>query len=140
MREVPLPGGSAHAVVRVGRTVRRPATPRSRFVRELLRHFERHGWPGAPRHLGSDEVGRDVPDYMDGHVAWEPVQPEAVHSDASLVRTARLVRQFHELTAGTALRLAAFLGWDPAAGAVGEVRAARRWVAAHRGGLECLLR
>ncbi|CAM5455702.1 hypothetical protein FMM49_08970 [Streptomyces rimosus subsp. rimosus] len=75
VREVPLPGGSVHAVVRVGRTVRRPATPRSGFVRDLLRHFERHGWPGAPRHLGSDEAGRDVLDYVNGHAAWEPVQP-----------------------------------------------------------------
>ncbi|MFH8590224.1 phosphotransferase [Streptomyces rimosus] len=244
VREVPLPGGSVHAVVRVGRTVRRPATPRSGFVRDLLRHFERHGWPGAPRHLGSDEAGRDVLDYMNGHVAWEPVQPETVHSDASLVRAARLVRRFHDLTGGTvlagdqevvchndlspkntvyrpvggALRPVAFLDWDlaapgqrihdvahvcwqylglgdgadvagaarrmrlicdgygmadcdalvatvlwwqdrcasgieaaadvgdpamvrlRAAGAVGEVRAARRWVAAHRGELERLLR
>ncbi|WP_050508442.1 hypothetical protein [Streptomyces rimosus] len=115
VREVPLPGGSVHAVVRVGRTVRRPATPRSGFVRELLRHFERHGRPGAPRHLGSDEAGRDVRDYVEGHVVWEPVQPKAVHSDASLVRAARIVRRFHDLTAGTAPRLAAFLGWHLAA-------------------------
>jgi aminoglycoside phosphotransferase (APT) family kinase protein len=41
--------------------------------------------------------------YLDGHVAWEPAQPDAVTSDESLARVARLVREFHDLTAGTPL-------------------------------------
>ncbi|RSO07351.1 hypothetical protein DMH18_25420 [Streptomyces sp. WAC 06783] len=171
MREVPLPGGSVHAVVRVGRTVRRPATPRSGFVRDLLRHFERHGWPGAPRHLGSDEAGRDVMDYVNGHVAWEPVQLSGLGSggagarvgvtDATgAARRMRLICDGYGMVDRDAL-VATVLWWqdrcasgieaaadagDPAmvrlraAGAVGEVRAARRWVAAHRGELERLLR
>ncbi|MFF4304518.1 phosphotransferase family protein [Streptomyces sp. NPDC001601] len=36
-------------------------------------------------------------------MAWEPRQPPEVHSDGSLVRVARLVREFHDLTAGTEL-------------------------------------
>lgn len=40
---------------------------------------------------------------LDGHVAWESRQPAAVSSDESLVALARLVRAFHDLTAGTEL-------------------------------------
>jgi len=36
-------------------------------------------------------------------VAWEPVQPPSITSDASLARLAGLVREFHDLTAGTPL-------------------------------------
>jgi aminoglycoside phosphotransferase (APT) family kinase protein len=41
--------------------------------------------------------------FLDGHVAWEPVQSSGVSSEQSLVRVARLVRQFHDLTAATPL-------------------------------------
>lgn len=96
-----LPGGHVSPVVRVGDTVRRPpATP---YVRALLRHLERRGWPGAPRWRGTDDRGRDVLSFVAGHVAWEPDQPPAVRSAAGLVAVARLVRQFHDLTAGTEL-------------------------------------
>ncbi|WUE60258.1 phosphotransferase [Streptomyces sp. NBC_00487] len=36
-------------------------------------------------------------------MAWEQRQPAAVSSDESLVAVARLVREFHDLTVGTAL-------------------------------------
>lgn len=65
--------------------------------------FEACGWPGAPRYRGIDEEGREVLTYLDGHVAWEPQQPLAVYSDESLLRVTQLVREFHDLTAGTAL-------------------------------------
>jgi len=41
--------------------------------------------------------------YLDGHVAWQPAQPPAVTGPASLARAAELVREFHDLTAGTPL-------------------------------------
>ncbi|MGW4026605.1 phosphotransferase [Streptomyces sp. NPDC005009] len=103
MSERSLPGGFVNAVVRVGDTVRRPASARTEFVGDLLRLFAAGGWSGAPRLLGVDEKGREVLGYLDGHVAWEPQQPAAVSSDESLAAVARLVRQFHDLTAGTAL-------------------------------------
>ncbi|BET45054.1 phosphotransferase [Streptomyces ardesiacus] len=103
MSESSLPGGFVNAVVRVGDTVRRPASARTKFVADLLRLLEAGGWSGAPRYLGMDEKGREVLSYLDGHVAWEPRQPAAVSSDASLVAVARLVREFHDLTVGTAL-------------------------------------
>jgi phosphotransferase family enzyme len=96
-----LAGGFVSSVVRVGDTVRRP--PAAPYVRELLHHFERRGWPGAPRWHGTDDQGREVLSFLDGHVAWEPEQPPEVRSEESLVAAARLVRQFHDLTAGTEL-------------------------------------
>jgi Phosphotransferase enzyme family len=103
MPETPLPGGFVNTVVRVGDTVRRPPGPRAPYVHDLLRLFERHDWPGAPRFHGLDERGREILSYLDGHVAWEETQPDGVTSDESLARVAELVRQFHDLTAGTPL-------------------------------------
>jgi aminoglycoside phosphotransferase (APT) family kinase protein len=100
--EVPLPGGFVNRVVRVGDTVRRSPGVRAEFVHRLLRHFERHGWAGAPRVLGLDEQGRESLTYVAGHVAWRSAA-ERVNSIESLVHAARLVRQFHDLTAGTTL-------------------------------------
>ena len=42
-------------------------------------------------------------EYLDGHVAWQPVQPPDVVSPESLVMAAQLVRQLHDLTAGSRL-------------------------------------
>ncbi|MFK0294412.1 phosphotransferase [Streptomyces sp. NPDC090442] len=103
MSEASLSGGSDGRVVRVGGTVRRPVSDRTGFVGDLLRMFEAAGWGGAPRYRGIDEEGREVLTYLAGHVAWEPQQPPAVYSDESLVRVAELVREFHDLTAGTGL-------------------------------------
>ncbi|MFD7863652.1 phosphotransferase [Streptomyces sp. NPDC059783] len=50
-----------------------------------------------------DDEGREVLSYVKGHVAWEPCQPAGVSSDESLATVARLVREFHHLTAGTPL-------------------------------------
>ncbi|PSL08563.1 phosphotransferase family enzyme [Haloactinopolyspora alba] len=101
--EVPLTGGFVNDVVRVGDTVRRPPGERAAFVHALLRHLAAHGWPGAPRYLGDDEHGREMLTYVDGHVAAQERQPESVTSDESLRAVAVLVRELHELTAGTEL-------------------------------------
>jgi len=92
-----LPGGFVNSVVRVGDTVRRPPAPP--FVHRLLAHLAAHDWPGAPRFLGIDDQGREILTYVAGHVPWQ--QP--VRTDASLAGVARLVRAFHDLTAGTTL-------------------------------------
>jgi hypothetical protein len=96
-----LPGGHVNAVLRVGDTVRRPRPARAQYVRGVLRHLEQQGWPGAPRYLGTDERGREVLSFVDGHVAWQVQQPADVSSVPSLIGLAELVRQFHDLTAGT---------------------------------------
>ncbi|MEV5829803.1 phosphotransferase [Spirillospora sp. NPDC052242] len=103
MSESSLPGGFVNAAFRVGDTVRRRPAARAEFVHRLLGLLERAGWDGAPRFLGIDGQGREVLGFVDGHVAWEPVQPPGVDGDESLARVAELVREFHDLTAGTAL-------------------------------------
>jgi aminoglycoside phosphotransferase (APT) family kinase protein len=99
----PLPGGSVTTVVRVADTVRRAPPANAEFVHAVLGWFEQRGWEGAPRFLGTDELGREVLSFIEGHVAWEPSQPPSVFADASLGRVAELVREFHDLTAGTPL-------------------------------------
>ncbi|WOX17189.1 phosphotransferase [Streptomyces sp. N50] len=103
MEESALGGGAINAVVRVGETVRRtPAPPeRSAHVTGLLALFERQGWCGAPRFLGVDERGREVFQYIEGRAAVSPDERSAARTDDSLVRVARLVRDFHDLTHGT---------------------------------------
>lgn len=98
MDETPLPGGFINQVVRVGDTVRRsgPSARRTAYTRELLELFEARGWGGAPRYRGVDEQGREVLEYVEGQVSL-PL------SDARLARVAELVREFHDLTAGSAL-------------------------------------
>jgi len=99
--EYPLRGGSVSTVVRVGDTVRRQ--PGRRFVRELLGFLERSGWGGAPRFLGVDEQGREILTFVDGYLPWQEPGVPAVTAEGSLVRVAELVREFHDLTAGTPL-------------------------------------
>ncbi|WP_328472118.1 aminoglycoside phosphotransferase family protein [Actinoplanes sp. NBC_00393] len=100
----PLRGGFIADAVRVGDTVRKTPPADPAFVRGLLRHFEAHGWAGAPRHLGTDTDGRDVLTFVEGDVPWQGgPPPEYVRSPASLAAVARLVREFHDLTAGTPL-------------------------------------
>jgi hypothetical protein len=101
--ETRLPGGFVTDVVRIGDTVRRTPPANAEFVHGLLDLFARRGWSGAPRFLGMDPAGREILSYLDGHVGWQPVQPPDVVSDESLVMVARLVRQFHDLTAGSDL-------------------------------------
>jgi hypothetical protein len=105
MTELPLPGGVISDVVRVGDTVRRNPGERAEFVHSLLAHFEACGWPGAPRFLGV-ESGREILSFVDGYVAWGS-PADGVSSVDCLVAVARLLRECHDLTAGTPLAGAA---------------------------------
>lgn len=139
--EALLPGGNTAPVVRVGDTVRRRPTEHAAYVHRLLGFLKEQGWAGAPEFLGFDAQGREMLSHIDGHAAWAADQPESVRSDAALAGVARLVREFHDLTAGTppadgrevvchndlspkntvyrdngvGLRPVAFLDWDTAA-------------------------
>jgi hypothetical protein len=97
-----LPGGFVNHVVQHGDTARRNPGDRADFVHELLRYFEQRGWIGAPRLLGVDGQGREMLTFLDGYVAWQS-PTDRVSSAESLAEVARLVRQFHDLTAGTPL-------------------------------------
>src|ERR1035437_3341457 len=66
-----LEGGNvAETVVRVGSTVRKPATVSTAAVEALLDHFADVGFSGAPRSLGRDELGRHVLEYVPGEIAY----------------------------------------------------------------------
>lgn len=97
--EYPLAGGmdSHHAPVRVGDTVRRIAGPSAAAVRELLLHLEAVGFDGAPRHLGTDDQGREVLSWIDGEVPLPPYPGWAL-MDRALADLGALVRRFHEAT------------------------------------------
>ncbi|MFI6466166.1 phosphotransferase [Streptomyces sp. NPDC050528] len=103
VEESVLGGGAINKVVRLGETVRRTPTPpeRSAFVTGLLALFERRQWAGAPRFLGTDERGREMFQYIEGRAAASLGERSAARADDSLVRVARLVRTFHDLTHGT---------------------------------------
>ncbi|RZT88463.1 hypothetical protein EV383_5405 [Pseudonocardia sediminis] len=98
--EIPLTGGNvSDGVVRVGDTVRRPATPSTPAVQALLGHLRDAGFPGVPRPLGLDDRGRAVLSFVPG----EPVFPDrtAFHgTDDGLAGVGRYVRDLHDVLAG----------------------------------------
>jgi aminoglycoside phosphotransferase (APT) family kinase protein len=100
-RETPMAGGmgSGDAVVRVGDTVRRPVRPQTAAVAAFLRHLESVGFGGAPRHLGFDDGGREIVEYIDGNVGLPPF-PAWVGEGRLLASVARLQRALHEAAAG----------------------------------------
>jgi Ser/Thr protein kinase RdoA (MazF antagonist) len=94
-----LTGGNASGiVVRVGDTVRKPATPATPAVEALLTHLETRGFAGAPRTLGRDERGRHILEYVPGQVAHfgPPLDP------GDLRRLGGLIRSLHDATAAFA--------------------------------------
>jgi len=99
--EIHLSGGRVtKGVVRIGETVRRPSKPNSAFVRALLAHLGDEGFDAAPRYLGADEQGREILSFQPGEV---PAELDAAISDETLVAAARLIRAYHDATAGSAL-------------------------------------
>ena len=98
-----LSGGNINKVVRIADTVRRPRPRNARYVHSLLGHLQHRGWTGSPRFLRYDEVGREVLSYMEGEVPWQPDVPAGVRAPQSIAAVTRLVRELHDLTAGTPL-------------------------------------
>src|SRR5262245_35120215 len=98
--EIPLTGGRVtQGVVRIGDTVRRPCKLNTPFIHQLLHHLEQVEFDGAPRFLGIDGQGREILTFIEGEVPpdlgfWSMTQ---------LLAAARLIRRFHEATAGSAL-------------------------------------
>ncbi len=100
-RENPLLGGrQSKGVVRVGNTVRRVPGNNAEYVRSLLTHLQAAGFSGAPRWLGVDEQGRDILTFIKGEVGHGDATSV---SDARLMSSGRLLRRFHDATAGSHL-------------------------------------
>jgi Ser/Thr protein kinase RdoA (MazF antagonist) len=124
-------------VHRVGDTVRRTPPERADFVHALLDHLDERGWAGAPRYLGTDDLGREVLSYVEGHVPLTPPERAALATPDTVLAVGEPLRELHDLTAGSALagdrevvchndlspkntvyrdgRPVAFLDWDLAA-------------------------
>lgn len=97
---VPLTGGRiTNGVVRIGDTVRRPASAASPFVASLLDLLESRGFTGAPRYLGQDQEGRDTFSYLPG---WVP-RKFRPWTDVQVAAAGTLARAMHEATRGSDL-------------------------------------
>lgn len=100
MREVELAGGNASGrVVRVGRTVRKPAGPSADSVLRYLRHLQGHGI-ALPEHLGFDERGRQVLEFVPGPLAMQQPKPDP----EQLARIGGMVRAIHDASGDFAPR------------------------------------
>lgn len=99
--EIQLPGGmgSGGLVVRVGGTVRRPATLYSPAVNGYLDHLAAVGFDASPRVLGVDAQGRDVLSWIDGEVGIPPF-PDWVADAELLSSVADLQRRLHVASVG----------------------------------------
>ncbi|MEW9550852.1 phosphotransferase enzyme family protein [Nonomuraea sp. NPDC050783] len=96
--EEPL-GERVNQVVRIGATVRRLTGPWTPAVHALLAHLADRGFTGAPRAHGIDTEGREVLDHLPGEVPDYPL-PGWARADGVLEDVARLLRAFHDATAG----------------------------------------
>ncbi len=85
-----LTGGNvATEVVRIGDTVRKPATPATDAVEAFLKHLESVGFLGAPRTLGRDDRDRHVVEHIPGVIAHTrpPLPLDALRRVGQLIRT-----------------------------------------------------
>ena len=96
-----LPGGNVGGAVRAGATVRRTAGAHTATVQALLAHLRASGFAGAPEPLGIDARGREVLGFVAGDVPQYPL-PAYATTDATLAAVARLIRAFHDASAGFA--------------------------------------
>jgi Ser/Thr protein kinase RdoA (MazF antagonist) len=104
-----LTGGNvAVGVIRIGDTVRKPATPATDAIEAFLNHLESVGFSGAPRTLGRDDQNRHVLEYIPGVIAHDqPPMP----LDA-LRRIGTLIRDLHD--ASESFQPPASAAWDVA--------------------------
>jgi hypothetical protein len=90
-----LAGGNvADAVVRVGQTVRKPRTAATPAVTALLHHLTSVGFEASPRHLGLDDIGRQVLEFVPGVNAYS--QPPLTVPE--LTRLGGMIRRLHDAT------------------------------------------
>jgi hypothetical protein len=86
-------------VTRVGDVVVRPTNPHSPSIRALLDHLHDVGFDAVPRPLGAAPDGRERFTFIPGDVPFPPFPAWSLTDDA-LVRTAGLLRRFHDAQAG----------------------------------------
>ena len=130
--EEPLLGGDVtEGLLRVGDTVRRPASAVSGAVEVVLRHLQAVGFEGAPRFLGRDGRARDVLSFVDREVAGRP-WPAWVAEEERLRSLARLLRGFHDAVAPLGLPAAVLALPQPAPPGLPERVAGEPELVGHR--------
>jgi hypothetical protein len=98
--EQKLEGGRVtEGVVRIKNVVHRPMGPHSDFSHALLLHLQKVGFNDAPRFLGIDEMGREMLSFIPGEVPANLGE----WTDDQLITAAKLIRKFHDATAGSLL-------------------------------------
>lgn len=95
MESAPLPGGNSAPVVRVGDTVRRVAGLWTPQVAALMTGLRAAGVRYVPEHLGLDERGREVVEFVEGQVPIYPM-PAWLWDDRVLRDVGRAVRAVHD--------------------------------------------
>ena len=94
--ETPLAGGnSSSGVVRVGGTVRKPATPSSRGIQSYMRLLRDRGID-LPEPLGFDAQGRSVTEFVPGPLAMD----SPALSPGQLRTVGAMVRAIHDASVG----------------------------------------
>ncbi len=94
--EEKLTGGNvADLVLRIGGTVRKPATVATSAVQALLLHLHSIGFSGAPQGLGVDDRGRQVLEFVPGAM-WDRKHQNIL---AALRRVGVLIRSLHDAIA-----------------------------------------
>ncbi|MFB7944892.1 phosphotransferase [Kitasatospora phosalacinea] len=91
--------GGVNRVERRGDRVLRPTGPWSPAVHGLLAHLRAAGFTAGPRFHGLAADGREVLDFLPGEVSDYPPTPAAA-SRTALLDAARLLRAYHDATAG----------------------------------------
>ncbi len=100
-------GNVAASVVRLGATVRKPATAATPAVQALLAHLHAVGCKAAPRSFGLDERGRQVLEFIPGAM-WDRKQNDTL---ADLRRVGVLIRTLHDSSAS--FTPPALAVWEP---------------------------
>jgi len=95
--EEPLLGGNVTQPSRVGDHVHRETGPWTPTIHALLRHLERAGFPGAPRVVGFDELGREVLTYLHGE-SGSAGFPSALLHEHGLATFGAFIRALHDAT------------------------------------------
>ena len=94
--EEKLTGGNvAESVVRLGATVRKPATMASPAVHAFLRHLHSKGYSGSPQVFGIDEQGRQILEFIPGAAGHGGDRSTLT----DLRRIGLLIRELHDAAA-----------------------------------------
>jgi len=96
-REVLTGGQSTESVIKIGNTVSRSLNPNSEYVHELLKLLEDKNYKYSPKFLGV-ENGKEILSFIAGEVGVE-----GQFTDKALVRIVKMLKEFHDATAGSEL-------------------------------------